>query len=94
MHAEHAQTMHALGRDAAARAEASAAYVAYRPLKTDAYSLRAGLLVQAQLALANLEVSNAAEAVVWRTRAADAYQAASKLQGLVGEHAAWFAALK
>jgi serine/threonine protein kinase len=89
MQAERAQALQALGQRQAAHITASEAYQQYQPPTGNAYQKRAGLLVQAQLAMAAAEASKGPETNEWRTRARHAFDEAATIAPLAGEHSAW-----
>lgn len=99
MQAEQAQALQALGQRMRAFALAQAAYQNYAvPPPAHAPLRRAGLLVQAQLALALADSAPVVKggvdgAVAWRARARDALAEAGAIAVLAGEHRAWWVAL-
>ena len=89
MQAERAQAQLALGQRQAAHSTAIDAYQQYQPPTTNAYQRRAGLLVQAQLAMTIAESSEGLKIKEWRTRARNAFDEAAAIAPLAGEHIAW-----
>ena len=89
MQAERAQALQALGQRQAAHAVASDTYQHYQPASDNTYQRRAGLLVQAQLAMAIADASMGAEQKTWRAQARQSLDEAATMAPLAGEHSAW-----
>jgi tetratricopeptide (TPR) repeat protein len=89
MQAERAQALQALGQRQAAQTTAGAAYRQYHPPTNNANQRRAGLLVQAQLAMAMAEASQGSQTKEWQVQARIAFDEAATIAPLAGEHSAW-----
>lgn len=93
MQAERAQALHSLGQSARAQTLARAAFSHYQAPAGEAQQRRAGLLVQAQLAMAIADSAKGSETVHWKATALQLLAAADALAPLVGEHRFWRQAL-
>jgi hypothetical protein len=93
MQAERAQALHDLGQNARAQNLARDAFAHYQAPAGDTQQRRAGLLVQAQLAMVIADTAKGSEQVHWKSTALQLLVAAEALAPLVGEQRAWQQAL-
>ena len=93
MQAERAQALHGLGQSVPAQALARQAFSNYQAPATDTQQRRAGLLVQAQLAMVIADTAKGSEQARWKATALQLLEAAEASAPLVGEHRAWRRAL-
>jgi hypothetical protein len=89
MQAERASVWHAMGKSAKAHALARDAFSHYQTLSSDAQEHRAGLLVQAQLAMVMAEAAKPVAQAHWKSRALQLLAQADAMRPLAGEFQAW-----
>lgn len=89
MQAERTQALHDLGQSARAQTLAREAFSHYQVPVGDPQQRRAGLLVQAQLAMLIADSAKRNEQVHWKSTALQVFAAADAIAPLVGEHRAW-----
>ncbi len=93
MQAERAQALHSLGQSARAQILARDAFSHYQAPTGDPPQRRAGLLVQAQLAMAIFDSAKGNEPAHWKATALQLLAESDALAPLAGEHRAWLRAL-